>query len=66
MKAGGRRIPGRCHAFRLAGTCYHGKAGFETFSRLKPVFRQARLNGAGLLAPPYGKRFETMMKMLLC
>ncbi len=44
---------------------YHGKAGFETFSKLKPVFRQARLNAAGLLAPPYGKRIETMLKMLL-
>jgi len=44
---------------------YHGKAGFETFSKLKPVFHQAGLNGAGLLKPPYGKRFEAMLKMLL-
>ena len=44
---------------------YHGAAGFETFSKLKPVFYQAGLNGAGLLKPPYGKRFESMLKMLL-
>ncbi|MGT2491560.1 aldehyde dehydrogenase family protein [Cupriavidus basilensis] len=25
---------------------YHGEAGFETFSKLKPIFRQSRLNGA--------------------
>lgn len=44
---------------------YHGEAGFRTFSKLKPVFYQAGLNGAGLLKPPYGKRFESMLKMLL-
>lgn len=44
---------------------YHGAAGFETFSKLKPVFHQAALNGAGLLRPPYGKRFETMLRLLL-
>lgn len=44
---------------------YHGKAGFETFSKLKPLFLQARLNGAGLLKPPYGKRFEAMVKLLI-
>ncbi|SDP73954.1 coniferyl-aldehyde dehydrogenase [Ralstonia sp. 25mfcol4.1] len=44
---------------------YHGEAGFETFSKLKPVLYQAGLNGAGLLKPPYGKRFESMLKMLL-
>ncbi|MFJ4292753.1 coniferyl aldehyde dehydrogenase [Cupriavidus sp. NPDC089707] len=44
---------------------YHGKAGFETFSKLKPVFHQAALNGAGLLKPPYGKTFASMLKLLL-
>lgn len=44
---------------------YHGKAGFETFSKLKPVFHQAGLNGAGLLKPPYGKTFASMLKLLL-
>lgn len=44
---------------------YHGKAGFETFSHMKSVFRQARLNGAGMLNPPYGSRFQRMLKLLL-
>jgi len=44
---------------------YHGEAGFRTFSKLKPVFRQARWNGTGLLNPPYGKRFQKMLKLLL-
>jgi coniferyl-aldehyde dehydrogenase len=44
---------------------YHGKAGFETFSHLKPVFRQTRLNGAGMLNPPYGPRFKRMLKLLM-
>ncbi|MFZ0871238.1 MAG: coniferyl aldehyde dehydrogenase [Rhodanobacter sp.] len=44
---------------------YHGEAGFRTFSHLKPVFRQARFNGAGLLNPPYGVRFRRMLDLLL-
>ncbi|MEO7050941.1 MAG: coniferyl aldehyde dehydrogenase [Rhodanobacter sp.] len=44
---------------------YHGEAGFRTFSHLKPVFRQARFNGVGLLNPPYGKRFQQVLKLLL-
>jgi hypothetical protein len=32
---------------------------------MKPVFRQAKLNGLGLFRAPYGKRFEAMMKLLL-
>jgi coniferyl-aldehyde dehydrogenase len=34
--------------------CYHGFAGFETFSVSKAVFRQSRLSGIGLFKPPYG------------
>ncbi len=44
---------------------YHGEAGFRTFSKMKPVFRQARLNGVGLLNPPYGSRFRKMIKLLM-
>ncbi len=44
---------------------YHGEAGFRTFSHLKPVFRQARLNGVGLFNPPYGARFKRMLELLL-
>jgi coniferyl-aldehyde dehydrogenase len=44
---------------------YHGEAGFRTFSHMKPVFRQARLNGAGMLGPPYGAFFRRMVDMLI-
>jgi coniferyl-aldehyde dehydrogenase len=44
---------------------YHGEAGFRTFSHMKPVFRQARFNGVGLLDPPYGARFRRMLELLL-
>ena len=44
---------------------YHGKAGFETFSHLKPVFTQSRWNGAGMLRPPYGARFGRLLELLL-
>ncbi|HEY0198374.1 MAG TPA: coniferyl aldehyde dehydrogenase [Rhodanobacter sp.] len=44
---------------------YHGEAGFRTFSHLKPVFRQARFNGVGLLNPPYGARFRRMLELML-
>ena len=44
---------------------YHGEAGFRTFSHLKPVFRQARFNGVGLLNPPYGARFRRVLELLL-
>jgi len=44
---------------------YHGEAGFRTFSHMKPVFHQARLNGAGMLNPPYGAQFKRMLKVLM-
>lgn len=44
---------------------YHGETGFRTFSHMKPVFRQARFNAAGLLNPPYGKRFRQLLEILL-
>jgi len=44
---------------------YHGRAGFDTFSKLKPVFRQSRLNGLGLFKPPYGRMFERLVTMLM-
>ena len=31
---------------------YHGKFGFDTMSKLKPVFRKSRINGLGLFSPP--------------
>lgn len=44
---------------------YHGHDGFLTFSKQKAVFRQSRLSGIGLFKPPYGKRFEWLIKLLL-
>jgi coniferyl-aldehyde dehydrogenase len=44
---------------------YHGRHGFETFSKQKGVFLQSRLSAAALLKPPYGKRFEALMRLLL-
>jgi coniferyl-aldehyde dehydrogenase len=44
---------------------YHGRAGFRTFSHQKSVFRQARLNTAGLLRPPYGKLVERLITALM-
>lgn len=44
---------------------YHGHEGFCTFSKLKPVFYQSRINGIGLFNPPYGKLFERLLKVLL-
>ena len=44
---------------------YHGFAGFATFSVQKSVFRQSRFSGIGLFKPPYGKRFERLIRVLL-
>lgn len=43
---------------------YHGREGFETFSKLRPVFHQSRWSTLGLLYPPYGKTIETLLKFL--
>jgi coniferyl-aldehyde dehydrogenase len=44
---------------------YHGREGFETFSKLRPVFRQARFSSLGLLAPPYGRLADRMISFLI-
>jgi coniferyl-aldehyde dehydrogenase len=43
---------------------YHGYEGFVTFSKLRPVFYQARFSAMKFLAPPYG-RFATRVFNLL-
>lgn len=46
---------------------YHGKWGFETFSKMKPVFIQSRLNLLALFGPPYrptAKRLTQLMKRI--
>jgi acyl-CoA reductase-like NAD-dependent aldehyde dehydrogenase len=44
---------------------YHGKVGFDTFSNSKPIFHQSRFNGLAMFQPPFGKRFEALIKFLL-
>lgn len=44
---------------------YHGFEGFAAFSAQKSVFRQSRLSGIGLFKPPYGTRFEQLIRILL-
>jgi coniferyl-aldehyde dehydrogenase len=44
---------------------YHGREGFETFSKLRPVFHQSRFALTHLLHPPYGGGFERLMKFLM-
>jgi len=42
----------------------HGRTGFDTFSKLLPVFRQRRLAGSDLLKPPYRGFVDRMVRML--
>jgi coniferyl-aldehyde dehydrogenase len=45
--------------------CYHGQAGFETFSQNKSVFIQSRFSALSFLRPPYGALSERVIKFLL-
>jgi coniferyl-aldehyde dehydrogenase len=44
---------------------YHGRAGFETFSKKKGVFLQSRWNSLKFLRPPYGPMAERVIRYLL-
>lgn len=44
---------------------YHGREGFLTFSKLRPVFQQGPLRLAGLLSPPYKWLANKVMAWLL-
>jgi len=44
---------------------YHGREGFETFSKLRPVFHQARFSALKLMGPPYGRLTDFMLKFLI-
>ena len=39
---------------------YHGHEGFIEFSKLRPIFTQAKKSSLLALAPPYGKGFDKM------
>ncbi len=42
----------------------HGRTGFDTFSKLLPVFRQRRMAGSDLLKPPYSGFVDKMVRWL--
>lgn len=43
---------------------YHGRAGFDTFSHLKPVFVRTRFDPMSLFRPPYGARHDRFLSWL--
>jgi len=43
---------------------YHGERGFLAFTHEKAVFTQPRFALTWLLNPPYGRRFEAVLKIL--
>ena len=44
---------------------YHALEGFESFSKKKPIFRQARLNTTGFLRPPFGRAIDALLRVLV-
>ena len=43
---------------------YHGREGFETFCKLRPVFYQARFSSLKFLWPPYGRFADRVLAFL--
>jgi coniferyl-aldehyde dehydrogenase len=43
---------------------YHGREGFTTFSKLRPIFRQSRWSTGALLVPPYGRLADRILAFL--
>jgi len=43
---------------------YHGREGFNTFSKLRPVFYQARVSALKFMGPPYGKLASALLAFL--
>ena len=44
---------------------YHGRAGFDSFSKVKPVYLDGRLSALSLLQPPYGRKFRAILRLLM-
>jgi coniferyl-aldehyde dehydrogenase len=45
---------------------YHGREGFETFSKLRPVFKQGPFSAIQMLfQPPYAGRPLALLNMLI-
>ena len=43
---------------------YHGLAGFDTFSHMKPVFYQSRFASGALLHPPYTEKTDKIISFV--
>lgn len=43
---------------------YHGREGFQTFSKAKAVLAKQRINAARLIYPPYGKALQRLVYKL--
>ena len=43
----------------------HGREGFHTFSKRRPLFFLSRLTTIGLFKPPYGRLFDTFVSFLI-
>lgn len=43
---------------------YHGYEGFLTFSKLRPVFYQAKFSSVKFLMPPYGRFADKLLAFL--
>ena len=44
---------------------YHGREGFMTFSKLRPVFQQGPLRAIDMLMPPYAGRPSKVLNFML-
>ena len=44
---------------------YHGREGFDSLSKLKPVFAKGRLSSLKLVYPPYGRWIHRLLLWLL-
>jgi acyl-CoA reductase-like NAD-dependent aldehyde dehydrogenase len=44
---------------------YHGREGFDTFSKLKPVFRRRYAGLGRSLRPPYGRMHKLLKRILI-
>jgi coniferyl-aldehyde dehydrogenase len=44
---------------------YHAREGFETFSKMRPVFHQARVSALKHIGPPYGRVADALLKFLI-
>jgi coniferyl-aldehyde dehydrogenase len=44
---------------------YHGRDGFETFTKKKAVLEQSRISARGLMRPPYGRAADRLLRLIV-